>query len=61
MHPTMKFNTALLFLLSSLGLLVTTMEDEKFSYLNYLLGSLIILLSLTTLFQYITGLDFGIR
>ncbi len=58
--PTMKFNTALLFLLSSLGLLSSTKKDDTFTYLNYLLGSLIILLSLTTLVQFIAGIDFGI-
>lgn len=58
--PTMKFNTALLFLMSGFGLLSTTKKSDAFTYLNYLLGSLIIILSITTLIQYLVGIDFGI-
>ena len=58
--PTMKFNTALLFALSSLGILVNISKNRKLLSLNYLIGSVVTLVSFFTLFQYLTDLDFGL-
>ena len=58
--PTMKFNTAFLFVLSSTGILIHIKQNWKVSRLNYLIGTVIVLLSAFTLVQYITGSNFGL-
>ena len=58
--PTMKFNTALLFALSSVGILINIQKNKNLLSLNYLIGTVLILGSLFTLFQYLTELNFGL-
>lgn len=58
--PTMKFNTALLFGLSSLGILASAPEKKVSKTIIYLLGTLICLISIATLIQYFVHSDFGI-
>lgn len=58
--PTMKFNTALLFVLSAIGIVSSIQKSKPFLILNYLLGSIIVLISFSTLLQYFTNLNFGL-
>ncbi len=58
--PTMKVNTALLFILSGLGILVSVRKNSRWQSFSYLLGGSILLFSFLTLLQYYNHEDLGI-
>ena len=58
--PTMKFNTALLFVLSSLSILGYQKNNILFKKIVWFLGASIILISTVSLSQYFSGADYGL-
>lgn len=58
--PTMKFNTALAFVLSGLGLLSLVKKERVLNKLGVVLGWLVSLIGVLSFIQYVFGIDLNI-
>ncbi len=58
--PTMKFNTALLFLFSAIGILLVVKKDNILNSLGVITGWLVVLIGLASFVEYIIPFEFPI-